>query len=72
MKLAEALILRADHKKRLEQLNERLMGIAKVQEGDDPAEDPLALLIEVDRVADGLTRLIQRMNRTNSSSRPAR
>lgn len=69
MKLAEALILRADHKKRLEHLRERLLRIAKVQEGDDPAENPAALLAEAERVAQELTRLIQRINRTNSSAR---
>jgi hypothetical protein len=37
MKLAEALILRADNKKRFEQLRQRLMNNAKVQEGDKPA-----------------------------------
>ncbi len=37
MKLAEALILRADTKKRFEQLRQRLLNNAKVQEGDKPA-----------------------------------
>ena len=46
MKLAEALIWRADAKKRLEQLKTRLVRVAKVQEGDAPAEDPKALLAE--------------------------
>ena len=44
MKLAEALIQRADHRKRLDQLRERLVRVARVQEGDAPAEDPAALL----------------------------
>ncbi len=69
MKLAEALILRADRKKRLEVLKERLARAAKVQEGDRPAEDPAALLDEVERAAAELTRLIKQINRTNSSSR---
>jgi len=34
MKLAEALILRADCQKRFEQLKARLLSNAKVQEGD--------------------------------------
>jgi hypothetical protein len=66
MKLAEALIQRADHRKRLDQLRERLARVARVQEGDSPAEDPAALLAEVERTAAGLTRLIQRINRTNA------
>ena len=68
MKLAEALIQRADHRKRLDQLRERLVRVARVQEGDLPAEDPAALLAEVERTAAGLTRLIQRINRTNSTT----
>ena len=68
MKLAEALIQRADHRKRLDQLRERLVGVARVQEGDAPAEDPAALLAEVERTAAGLTLLIQRINRTNSAT----
>lgn len=67
MKLAEALILRADAQKRMEQLKQRLVRNAMVQEGDRPAEDPADLLREFERVADELTRLIQRINRTNSA-----
>jgi len=69
MKLAEALILRSDCKKRLELLRERLARVAKVQEGDLPAEDPAALLDEVDRTVTDLTRLIRRINRTNTTVR---
>jgi len=68
MKLAEALIQRADHRKRLDQLRERLLRVARVQEGDAPAEDPAALLAEVERTAAELTRLIQRINRTNATT----
>jgi hypothetical protein len=69
MKLAEALILRSDRKKRLELLRERLVRIAKVQEGDQPAENPAELLAEVDRTAADLTRLIKQINRTNLTAR---
>jgi len=69
MKLAEALILRSDCKKRLELLRERLARVAKVQEGDLPAEDPAMLLEEVDRTAADLNRLIRRINRTNTAAR---
>ena len=65
MKLAEALILRADYQKRVEQLKQRMMRSAKVQEGDKPAEDPAALLAEVERLSGDLTGLIQRINKTN-------
>ncbi len=66
MKLAEALIWRADAKKRLEQLKARLLRNAKVQEGDAPAEDPARLLEEYTRLVDEFRLMVQRINRTNS------
>jgi hypothetical protein len=39
-----------------------------VQEGDQPSERPDDLLREFDRVADELTLLIQRINRTNTAT----
>lgn len=68
MKLAEALILRADRKKRLEQLKARAVRNAKVQEGDRPAEEPEALVAEVESVARELADLVKRINRTNSAT----
>src|ERR1043165_935948 len=66
MKLAEALILRADSQKRFEQLKQRLLISAKVQEGEEPPENPNELLTEMESVANQLTDLIQRINKTNS------
>ncbi|WP_026895348.1 DIP1984 family protein [Clostridiisalibacter paucivorans] len=66
MKLAEALILRADYKKRIAQLNVRLQNSSKVQEGEEPPENPQQLLKELDTIMNELTVLIQRINRTNS------
>lgn len=66
VKLAEALILRADHQRRLEGLRERLVRSAKVQEGESALEDPALLLREVNDLLMQLTHLIQRINRTNS------
>ncbi len=54
MKLAEALILRADCQKRIAQLKSRLLTNAKVQEGDAPAETPQDLIVEVERAASEL------------------
>jgi hypothetical protein len=68
MKLAEALIQRADAKKRLEQLRQRLIRSAKVQEGETAPENPQDLLSEMDALLKELTDLIQRINRTNSST----
>ncbi len=69
MKLAEALIARADAQRRLEQLKNRLSLSVVVQEGEDPPEDPAELLAEVARLTGELTRLIPQINRTNLSVR---
>ncbi len=66
MKLAEALILRADIQKRIEQLKQRLLRNAKVQQGDKPSEQPQKLLEEFEQLTSELTQLVQRINRTNS------
>ncbi|MDP9381729.1 MAG: DIP1984 family protein [Chloroflexota bacterium] len=66
MKLAEALILRADLQKRVQQLKQRLLRNAKVQEGDNPSEDPQELIEELERVVAQLTQLVQRINKTNA------
>jgi hypothetical protein len=68
MKVAEALALRADLQRRLEQLKQRLVKNARVQEGDQPAELPDQLQIEFERCAEELTSLIRRINRTNAST----
>ena len=68
MKLAEALVRRADLQKRLAQLRNRLLLNAKVQEGEQAAEDPYALLAELDALAGELETLITRINRTNAET----
>ncbi|MEL6306793.1 MAG: DIP1984 family protein [Chloroflexota bacterium] len=68
MKLAEALIQRADAQKRVQQLQSRLARSAKVQEDEQPPEDPQALLAEVDTVLAELETLIKQINRTNATT----
>lgn len=68
MKLAEALILRADKQKRIEQIRERLTRSAKVQEGEQPPENPKELLKEMDLILKELISLIKKINKTNSST----
>jgi outer membrane murein-binding lipoprotein Lpp len=65
MKLAEALVLRADIQKRVEALRGRLRQSALVQEGEKPPEDPQELLAELDRLLNQLAGLIERINRSN-------
>lgn len=71
MKLAQALLQRADLQKRLLQLFERLKRSATVQEGDTPAENPATLLSQLEQDAWALEHLIERINRTNCVSRVA-
>ena len=65
MKLAEALVLRADVQKRIEQMRERLRQSALVQEGEQPPEDPKELLAELDQLLNQLRELVASINRTN-------
>lgn len=65
MKLAEALMIRADLQKRLEQVRSRLSRVAVVQEGDKPAEDPKELLDELHSIIGQLERSIVNINQTN-------
>ncbi len=66
MKLAEALILRSDLQKRIEQLKNRLRNNVMVQEGDRPSEEPEVLLKEFDDCLLELTDIIKRINKTNN------
>jgi hypothetical protein len=68
MKLAEALILRADAQKRIQQLRERLNRSARVQEGEAPPENPQELLAELQQVVIEFTDLVKRINRTNAQT----
>ena len=69
MKLAEALALRADATRRVEQLRTRIVASARFQEGEEPAEDAQALLAEAGAVLGQLEDLIRRINRTNAATR---
>mgnify|MGYP003363026362 FL=1 len=68
MKLAKALILRADTQKRIAQLKERLLLNAKVQAGDQPAEKPESLLAELEEATCQLIALICTINRANAAA----
>jgi hypothetical protein len=69
MKLAEALMLRADLQSRIHEMRGRLARSAVTQEGERPPEDPATLLEEFERMTDELLVLIQAINRTNSVTR---
>jgi hypothetical protein len=65
MKLAEALVVRADLQKRIAQARDRLSRNALVQEGEEPAEDPEELLREAEAMLEELEGYVTRINRTN-------
>lgn len=67
MKLAEALSIRKSLSTKLGDLRDRLYNMAKVAEGDEPAEDPTVLIDDIDRVCGQLTKLITVINKTNIS-----
>lgn len=69
MKLANALSQRSELQTRIRQLENRLNNNAQVQEGEEPAEDPVELLRELEADYARLEELISAINRTNSSTR---
>ena len=66
MKLAEALSERSDIRTRISALQSRLAANARVQEGERPAEDPKALMAELDALIAREEELIARINLTNA------
>ena len=65
MKLAEALQERADLNRKLDELRRRLANCILTQEGETPAEDPAALLAELDAAVARLETLMAQINLTN-------
>lgn len=65
MKLAEALLLRADIQKKLASLQDRAKKYTLVQENEKPAEDPNELLRQIDAVSSELEKLIFAINKAN-------
>jgi hypothetical protein len=62
VKIAEALLLRADMQKKLASLRERIAQNAVVQEGDHPHEDPSKLMEEAIAVLGQLETLVFQIN----------
>lgn len=66
MKLAEALVRRADAQKKIAQLRQRLERVVKVQEGEAPAEDSQVLIAELEQTLKEQTAWIRKINKTNA------
>ena len=71
MKLAEALLLRADLKKKMASLRERIARNAMVQEGEVPQEKVEDLLVEATAALQEQQSLVHRIHATNASARLA-
>jgi hypothetical protein len=69
MKLGEALALRADLQKRMNQVQALLLANATMQEGDRPIVAPDALLAEYRRLTAEHVRIVRQINRTNVAAR---
>jgi hypothetical protein len=69
MKLAEALMLRAELQKRLASLRERLEHRAMIQEGDKSVEDPAELFRRAKEAATQMERLVSAINKANIAAR---
>ena len=71
MKLAEALLLRADLKKKLASLRERIGRNALLQEGETPKEKVEDLLAEAHSALQEQQSLVRRINAANESAKLA-
>ena len=69
MKLAEALQERADLKIRIQNLRQRLLSNALVQEGEKPSEDPAELLKELQETLSREEKLVAAINLRNCITR---
>ncbi|WP_337101160.1 DIP1984 family protein [Paenibacillus sp. YIM B09110] len=68
MRLAEALVMRADCQRKVAQIKQRLVRVIKVQEGDNPSESPTELMVELTRTLDHLVVWVKKINKTNALS----
>jgi hypothetical protein len=69
MKLSEALLLRSEYQKKIENLQSRILANVKVQEGDKPLEDPSSLIKEAMDLNTELGTLIVKINARNNAAK---
>lgn len=68
MKLAEALLLRADLMKKIEHLQNRITPVLIVSDDKLPQEDPDKLMAQLRKAIQDLESLIVRINKTNNET----
>jgi len=71
MKLAEALLLRADIQKKVASLRDRIVSNAVVQEGETPHERPDELMKQAAGALAELEKLVTKIHRTNLATKLA-
>lgn len=69
MKLAEALLIRADMQKKLASLKLRIEKNIQVQEGEKPDEDPQELMQQAQQINTELHQLISQIQQTNATAK---
>ena len=69
MKLAEALLLRSEYQKKIENLQSRILSNIKVQDNDKPLENPHSLIEEVFDLNEKLCILIKQINTSNNKAK---
>ena len=69
MKLAEALLLRADIMRKIEHLQNRITPVLIVSDDKLPQEDPDKLIAQLRKAIQDLESLIVRINRTNNETK---
>lgn len=68
MKLAEALLLRAEYQTRLAETEIRILNNLKIQEGEEPDEDPNVLIKKAMELNVKLCELVTAINRANNTT----
>ncbi|QIK70794.1 DIP1984 family protein [Erysipelothrix sp. HDW6C] len=66
MKLAECLLLRAENRTKIFELQQRILKNSKIQEDSKPLEDPNDLIASLLQLSDEQAALIARINNANS------
>ena len=69
MKLAEALLLRSEYQKKVENLQSRILANIKVQDNDSPLENPQSLVDEAFEISEHLCALIKKINNCNNTAK---
>lgn len=68
MKLAEALLLRTEYQQKVGNLQSRILSNIKIQEGENPVENPDELLKEIFLINEKLADIIVKINKTNNNT----